>query len=119
MPLLDEFKTSGRMTRQGFWLRHLLALPAALALVIAAQQLTSALELVASAALTLFLVSTWSRRLHDRGYSAWRLLIVLVPVAGALYLSVECAFRKGNTQANMFGAPVGERVDYTTVGAPQ
>ena len=116
MPILDEFRTSGRMTRQGFWLRHLFALPAALALVIAAQELASTLELAASAALTLFLVSTWSRRLHDRGYSAWRLLIVLVPVVGALYLSVECAFRKGNAQANRFGAPVGERADYTTVG---
>jgi len=104
------------MTRLGFCLRHLVALPAALALVIAAQKLGSPLEIAASATLTLFLVSTWSRRLHDRGRSAWRLLAVLVPVAGALYLSVECACRKGNTQANPFGAPVGERLDYTTVG---
>ena len=116
MPILDEFRTSGRITRRGFWLRHLLALPAALALTIAAQELASTFELAASATLTLFLVSTWSRRLHDRGYSAWRLLAVLVPAAGALYLSVECALRKGNTQANQFGNPVGVRLDYTTVG---
>jgi uncharacterized membrane protein YhaH (DUF805 family) len=105
------------MTRQGFWLRHLLALPAALALVITAQALDSVVELATSAALTLFLVSTWSRRLHDRGYSAWRLLALLIPVAGALYLGIECAFRKGNTQTNSFGSPVGERAQYTTVGA--
>ncbi len=111
-----EFRTSGRVTRQGFWFRHLLALPAALALTIAAQELASALELAASGALTLFLVSTWSRRLHDRGYSAWRLLAVLVPVAGALYLSFECGMRKGNTQTNQFGPPVGVRADYTIVG---
>ncbi len=115
MHIPDEFRTSGRVTRLGFWLRHLLALPTALALTIAAQDLASALELATSAALTLFLVSTWSRRLHDRGYSAWRLLAVLVPVAGALYLSVECALRKGNTQANRFGPPVGVRADYTIV----
>ena len=54
------------MSRQGFWLRHLFAVPAALALTIAAQELTGVLELAASAALTLFLVSIWSRRLHDR-----------------------------------------------------
>lgn len=116
MHILDEFRTTGRITRQGFWLRHLLALPAALALTIAAQDLASALELAASAALTLFLVSTWSRRLHDRGYSAWRLLAVLAPAAGALYLSFECGMRKGNTQTNQFGPPVGVRADYTIVG---
>ena len=116
MYILSEFRTTGRITRQGFWLRHLLALPTALALVIAAQEVAGALELAASAALTLFLVSTWSRRLHDRGYSAWRLLAVLVPVAGALYLSVVCALRKGNTKTNQFGTPVGVRLDYTIVG---
>lgn len=120
MAILDEFSTSGRMTRQGFWLRHLLVLPAALALTIALtiamQELSSAMEVAASAALTLFLVSTWSRRLHDRGYSAWRLLVILVPVAGALYLSIECALRKGQFQTNRFGTPVGVRADYTTVG---
>ena len=116
MNIPDEFRTSGRVTRLGFWFRHLLALPAALALTIAAQDLASALELATSAALTLFLVSTWSRRLHDRGHSAWRLLAVLVPVAGALYLSFECGMRKGNAQANQFGNPVGVRLDYTTVG---
>lgn len=103
MYILDEFSTTGHITRQGFWLRHLIALPTALALVIAAQEVAAALELAASAALTLFLVSTWSRRLHDRGYSAWRLLPVLVPVAGVLYLSVESALRKGDPQANQFG----------------
>lgn len=116
MTILDEFRTTGRMTRQGFWLRHLIALPAALAIVIAAQEVVSALDLAASAALTLFLICTWSRRLHDRGYSAWRLLAVVVPVAGALYLSFECGMRKGNTQANRFGPPVGVRPDYTIVG---
>ena len=120
MSILDEFSTSGRMTRQGFWLRHLLVLPAALALTIALtsamQELSNAMELAASAALTLFLVSTWSRRLHDRGYSAWRMLVILVPVAGALYLGIECALRKGHFQANRFGTPVGVRADYTTVG---
>lgn len=74
------------------------------------------MELAASAALTLFLVSTWSRRLHDRGYSAWRLLAVLVPVARALYLSFECALRKGYAKANHFGNPIGVRLDYTIVG---
>lgn len=117
MTLLDEFRISGRVTLQGLWLRHLLVQPAALALVVAAQSLNNFVELAASAALTLFLVSTWSRRLHDRGYSAWRLLAVLIPVAGALYLGIECAFRKGNTQSNSFGSPVGERAQYTTVGA--
>ena len=54
--------------------------------------------------------------MHDCGYSAWRLLAVLLPVAGALYLSFECGMRKGNTQANRFGPPVGVRADYTIVG---
>lgn len=116
MTILDELSTRGRMDRLGFWLRHLLMLPVALALTIATQEVAVALEVAASAALTLFLVSTWARRLHDRGYSAWRLLTVLVPVAGALYLCIECALRRGVPQANRFGPMVGERADYTTVG---
>ena len=116
MPILDEFRTAGRISRQGFWLRHLLALPAALVLTIAAQDLAGGLALAASATLTLFLVSTWSRRLHDRGYSAWRFLAVLVPVVGVLYLGFECALRKGNERPNAFGIPVDTRADYMTVG---
>jgi uncharacterized membrane protein YhaH (DUF805 family) len=116
MTILDELGTRGRIDRLGFWLRHMLVLPVALALTIATQEVAVALEVAASAALTLFLVSTWARRLHDRGYSAWRLLAVLVPVAGALYLWIECALRKGDAQANPFGPAVGVRADYTTVG---
>lgn len=116
MTILDELSIRGRIDRLGFWLRHLLVLPVALALTIATQEVAVALEVAASAALTLFLVSTWARRLHDRGYCAWRLLAVLVPVAGALYLWIECALRNGDPQANPFGPVVGVRADYTTVG---
>jgi uncharacterized membrane protein YhaH (DUF805 family) len=116
MTILDELSIRGRIDRLGFWLRHLLVLPVALALTIATQEVAVALEVAASAALTLFLVSTWARRLHDRGHSAWRLLAMLVPVAGALYLWIECALRNGDAQDNPFGPVVGLRADYTTVG---
>ena len=44
-----------------------------------------------------------SRRLHDTDRSAWWLLIMLIPVIGAIVLIVFLATR-GNEGANRFGA---------------
>ena len=89
----NELTTAGRLGRAGFWLRHVVALPLLLFLCIAADTLVGpAAGVTAAAITTLFLVSTWGRRLHDRGRSAWWLLLAAVPVAGALALIVDCAF---------------------------
>ena len=112
----NELTTTGRLGRAGFWLRHVVGLPIGLFLCIAADSLVGpSAGLVAAALTTLFLVSVWGRRLHDRGRSAWWLLLAAVPVAGALLLIVDCAFLGTRAGAQRYGMPGALRVDYRTV----
>jgi uncharacterized membrane protein YhaH (DUF805 family) len=116
MSAWNELTTVGRLGRAGFWLRHALALPICLFVCIAADaQVGPAVGLACAALTTLFLISTWGRRLHDRGRSAWWLLLTAVPVLGALVLIVDCAFLGPRESAQRFGARSGVRVDYRTV----
>ncbi len=56
------------------------------------------------------------RRLHDRNYSGWWLLLVFVPVVGALWLVWQCALRRGLSQDNRWGEdPLQSRGDYLVV----
>jgi uncharacterized membrane protein YhaH (DUF805 family) len=64
----------------------------------------------------LLMVMLCIRRLHDRNYSAWWLLVVLLPVAGALWLVFQLAFRRGIAQGNAWGDdPLMPRGDYLVV----
>ena len=116
MSAWNELTTAGRLGRAGFWLRNAVALPICLFVCISAEStLGPAAGLVAAALTTLFLVSTWGRRLHDRGRSAWWLLLAAVPVVGALALIVDCAFLGPRAGAQRFGTPPGVALDYRTV----
>ena len=116
MSAWNELKTTGRLGRRGFWLRNVVGLPICLAVCVAADSaIAPAAGLVAAALTTLFLVSTWGRRLHDRGRSAWWLLLTAVPVVGALTLIVDCAFLAPREGAQRFGAQPGAALDYRTV----
>ena len=115
--VLNEFRLRGRLSRAGFWLRHVTLVPIGLWLVIAAGQSPGApYDLPLAAALVLLLVSIWGRRLHDRARSAWWLLATLVPVLGPLFLMVECGLRGTSAAAARFGPEPGTRGDYVTVG---
>ena len=54
-------------------------------------------------------LSIWSgyaitvKRLHDRDRSGWWTLMVFVPGIGALWLAIECGFRKGTPGLNRYG----------------
>jgi uncharacterized membrane protein YhaH (DUF805 family) len=112
----NELSTAGRLGRAGFWLRHLLALPCLMLLCSVADDLAGAAAGFAAAALTtLFLVSTWGRRLHDRGRSAWWLLLTAVPVLGALALIVDCAFLGPRERGSRYSLSPGGHADYRTV----
>jgi uncharacterized membrane protein YhaH (DUF805 family) len=114
--LVRELLPIGRIGRGGFWLRHLLVLPVALFLCISAEQVVGRpLGLVAALATTLFLVSIWGRRLHDRGRSALWLTVAAVPVLGALFLLIECGLLGARPEAERFGDAPGQRADYVTV----
>ena len=115
--VLNEFRLRGRLSRAGFWLRHVSFVPIGLWLVIAgAETLGAPYDLPLAAALELMLASIWGRRLHDRGRSAWWLLATLVPVLGPLFLMVECGLRGTSPAAAKFGPEPGTRADYVTVG---
>ena len=114
--LVRELLPLGRIGRGGFWLRQFLLLPAALFLCVSAEQIVGRpLGLVAALATTLFLVSVWGRRLHDRGRSALWLLLAALPVLGALLLLLECGFLPSRPAAERFGSAPGHRADYAVV----
>jgi len=112
----NELTTAGRLGRGGFWLRNAVVLPLCLDGCSAADAQAGPVAGLAAAALTtLFLVSTWGRRLHDRGRSAWWLLLTAVPVLGALALIVDCALLGTHAGAQRFGSSADVRLDYRTV----
>lgn len=114
--MLHELTTSGRLRRGGFWLRHMTVVPLGMWLLIAAGDSPGApYDIPFVAALVLFLVSAWGRRLHDRARSAWWLLSVFVPVLGAVFLIVECGLRGTAAGASRFGPATDVRRNYLAV----
>jgi len=114
--LVREFLPIGRIGRLGFWIRHLVFVPAALFLCISAEQVVGRpMGGVIALATTLFLISTWGRRLHDRGRSAWWLLLTALPVLGALILTIECALLGTRPGADRFGPSSTLSPDYVSV----
>jgi uncharacterized membrane protein YhaH (DUF805 family) len=56
------------------------------------------------------------KRMHDRGASAWWLLVALVPIAGPLWLFYTLALRAGSPGENQYGDdPRLFDADYLTV----
>ncbi len=48
------------------------------------------------------------KRWHDRGKSGWWMLIVLVPLVGAIWYLIECGILRGTEGENRFGPdPLG------------
>jgi uncharacterized membrane protein YhaH (DUF805 family) len=44
-----------------------------------------------------------AKRWHDRGKSAWWILIGLVPIIGGIWTLVECGFLRGTDGPNQYG----------------
>jgi uncharacterized membrane protein YhaH (DUF805 family) len=56
------------------------------------------------------------KRLHDRGQSAWRLLLLLIPVVGPLWWVIALGVRSGTRGDNQYGPdPLAAGVDYLVV----
>ena len=57
-----------------------------------------------------------AKRLHDRGKSAWWLLLLFVPLFGFLWLLVELPFLPGTAGENSYGPdPLTSGGDYLVV----
>jgi uncharacterized membrane protein YhaH (DUF805 family) len=60
------------------------------------------------------------KRLHDRAQSAWRLLLLLIPVAGPLWWVIALGIRSGTRGDNQYGPdPLAAGVDYLVVRSDQ
>jgi uncharacterized membrane protein YhaH (DUF805 family) len=117
MKVASFFRASGRVSRGRFWVQAaivwallylvwgLMGSPDAAAVI----WLVNGVALVALALLSI-------RRLHDRDYSGWWLLVAAIPVAGAIWLLWQLALRRGVAQGNRWGEdPLRERGDYLVV----
>lgn len=57
-----------------------------------------------------------TKRLHDRGSSAWSLLLLAVPVLGPLWLGVSLCLLRGSAGENQYGQnPHDDKPDYFAV----
>lgn len=117
MTVLQFLKADGRLSRGGFWLQGLIvwvALYAAWAAV--GSSSSAALAWIINGAALLVLAPLCIRRLHDHNRSGWWLLVVMVPVLGALYLAWQLALRRGLPQDNRWGPdPLEPQGDYLVV----
>ena len=127
MSLLQWYVSRGRINRSTFWLHYvlpivglgLLALFADLAFGFTDTATLAATTSVGGAAdLGLFStvvslltivpsISSNVTRLHDRGHSAWWLLLALIPLVGPILLLVQTGFLRGDAGPNRYGPPPG------------
>jgi len=107
---LTLFSFRGRMLRRWWW-SVMLASPVALSLVI-----SLVLSILAESRVADFVILTLAvplmfwiviaahvRRLHDRGKSAWWLLMGFAPVVGPIWLVVELGCLRGTVGRNQYG----------------
>jgi uncharacterized membrane protein YhaH (DUF805 family) len=50
-------------------------------------------------------IMVYIKRFHDRDKSGWWVLIVLVPIIGAIWILIELGFLAGTPGPNRFGPP--------------
>ena len=133
MSIGQWYVSRGRIPRRVFWLHYVLPifavgivamiLDAMLGLWLVAPaaeggpEFSSGTGLLSTVAWLGTLVPSISSnvtRLHDRGHSAWWLLWLLLPLAGAIVLLVQIGFLRGDAGPNQYGPapdrPVADRV---------
>ncbi len=112
------FSYNGRIRRSTFWW-------STFSLWLAFVFLFVLLEAVAGRGSTLILYpfffwsffSILAKRYHDLGRSGWWLLLLLIPLAGVVWVCFELALRRGRPGENRYGPdPKIAGLDYLTVG---
>jgi uncharacterized membrane protein YhaH (DUF805 family) len=117
--LTNELSPTPRLSRGKFWL-YSLALWTLLYGIITITGDVAADSVIAllNAPFLIVLVIFCVRRLHDRNYSGWWLLVAAIPILGALWLVWQLAFRTGTHEANQWGGnPKIQTADYLVVPA--
>jgi uncharacterized membrane protein YhaH (DUF805 family) len=115
------FSFQGRVNRAKWWLVNIVATAVYLVVsgllvggAMSSSDPSAALQSMGTfAGIVMFVVSIailWvslavaAKRWHDRGKTAWWILIAFVPVIGSIWYLIECGFLKGTTGANKYGA---------------
>lgn len=104
------FSFSGRISRSQYWLGYAVQI-AMVAFgyicLLYGREYQNILALIAS--LLVFLPSIWvglaviTKRYHDRGKSAWWILIVFIPIVGGIWQFIELGLLKGDEGSNDYG----------------
>jgi uncharacterized membrane protein YhaH (DUF805 family) len=104
----------GRVNRKQFWLW--LVLPCSVISVVLvlldlalgtydAKDGVGLLSSIFSLVVIVPAILVYIKRWHDRDKSGWWMLIVLIPLVGAIWFLVELGFLPGTPGPNRFGAP--------------
>jgi uncharacterized membrane protein YhaH (DUF805 family) len=94
----------GRLSRGQFWLQSLLLWVLFYGIWEVSGLPAQGAELwLINGPMLWLLLTLCVRRLHDRNYAGWWLLIVLLPVFGAGWLVWQLALRRGLEQSNRWG----------------
>lgn len=124
MSVWDWYVRRGRLSRGAFWLQYVLpgillpilaawvdralGLPATTLVTetgVAVDDPEGPLRSAVAYLLAVPMISAFVARLHDNGYSAWRLLFAFIPVVGALVLIALACFFTGDRVPNRYGPP--------------
>ncbi|TAL82180.1 MAG: DUF805 domain-containing protein [Beijerinckiaceae bacterium] len=99
----------GRINRGPFWIGGIILAVASVvlgfvdALIFGNGVLGSLLEVIISLALLYPSINLGIKRFHDRDKSGWWLLILFVPILGAIWYFVEAGCLPGTIGPNRFG----------------
>ncbi len=99
---------SGRIDRMTFWIgvAGLVVAGAILQGTVFSVVNASDAEIVALVSSLVFVypaLAVYAKRCHDRGKSAWWLLMLVVPLAGFVWLIVDLGVLEGDGNVNQFG----------------
>ena len=99
----------GRINRQPFWIATVILwviswVVSGIGYGIFGQNVGAAISGIVALILIYPSLAVGVKRWHDRGKSGWWILILLVPIVGALWYLIECGFLRGTDGANRYGA---------------
>lgn len=104
----------GRINRQPFWICSVILAVIHWAAALIGYGLFgdmggNILTTIVALALIYFSLAVATKRWHDRNKSGWWSLILLIPVAGAIWYLIECGFLRGTVGPNTYGPdPLGQ-----------
>lgn len=104
------FNFQGRIGRQIFWLYFVLPVFFLSAILqISVENQTSFLIIIpafiVNIVLVVMLLAGFVKRLHDRGKSAWWLILIFIPIIGTIYWIIDLGILRGEDITNEYGSP--------------